>query len=136
MKIIFPFLLFLALAPTTTVAQELPTAASKKIVRITKKGFEPKQIKLTKNDATVFFFNETGQAIEDFSIDFGRNRIHCHNPSLYLDSDGYLRNNQPIVPNSFVLACFPDARNYQVRSKLGSETLKGSVLVPEAKKES
>lgn len=129
-------LAFIAIASITgtALADVASTRADKQIVKITPAGFSPKNITVSKGDASIFFYNDTGSAIDTFAIHFGKKRIHCHNPSLVLDTDGYLRNTQPIIPHSFVIACFPDAATYKIEVGLATKSLHGTVVVPESKK--
>lgn len=123
MKNIITLLVALCLVPGSLFAAdsshpEFLEDAQKEIVKISQNGFEPSRIKLTKEDASVFFLNNTKDALITIAIDYKNKKTHCASPNLKLGEDGYLRSISPIGPKDFALSCFPSKGEYQV-SALG-----------------
>lgn len=130
LKLVSIFLfVFVGVIDIALCAEGAQTNAEKKILQIVNDGFRPRQMVLTKLDASLFFYNATGEPIDNFRINFGKRRIHCHNPALSLDSDGYLRLRQTLIANSFLITCFPDAGEYAVSASVAGREVNGTVIV-------
>ncbi len=102
------------------------TSAEKKIVSISSNGLTPANLTLHKLDASVFLFNAIKDQPVNLAIKFGKNRVHCHSPSLRLDDDGYLRTVNPVPTSSFVLACFPNSGEYEIKVSAAQSEQTGS----------
>lgn len=134
------FSLFLSVPGAHAAADESPdspqhasqeTNAIKTIVHITESGLVPKITELTKKDSSVFLYNSLNTTSVDIAIAFGENRVHCHSPRISVQ-DGNLVTTSPLIPNSFVILCFPDSDRYPITvSRVGSNgpPLTGEVVV-------
>lgn len=111
-------------------------SAEKEIIRVTDKGIIPAVLELRKRDSSVFIYNDTDNEYLGVQIEFGKNRLHCHDKRLQLDATGMLRTTDPIPPHSFVVACFPDTATYPITvwsSGNRGQTLRGEIHVGEAR---
>lgn len=126
-------LLFISAAQTSKAEDLEPVGeAQKEIVKITQRGFEPSILKLTKEDASVFFLNASKDSLMTIEIDFRNKRTHCASPNLKLDNDGMLHSISPIGPKDFALTCFPSKGNYKVTAlglRSDGKPVTGTIIV-------
>ena len=90
-----------------------PTA-EKRVIRITPQGFVPSEIKLKKQDSSVFFVNSTENEKFNVAINFGPRRKHCWTKNMEVGNDGVIRTTKPVEPRDFALVCFPESGEYMV----------------------
>ena len=94
----------------------------------------PKQIKLNKLDASVFFVNTTSDSLITLAISFEKRKVHCSSPNMkWSKEDRVLRSSEAISPKDFAVMCFPDSGTYNVSiyglNKDGSASIT-KVIVP------
>jgi hypothetical protein len=133
------FLIFgICLSIPSAQASDIDPAATaiKEIVRISNSGVTPKNSTLDKLDSSLFFYNDISNEPVHLSIDFGATRIHCHSSNLTVNENGMMETKSPIIPGSFVIACFPEADTYAytVSSEKGRTLASGKILVPGGQK--
>lgn len=131
MKLKFLILLFtLSFWPFSGYSDpELPPNVLKEIMKITSQGWEPKELRLNKRDASVFFVNMDEKREYSLAINYGPRRMHCASSELVLGEDLWLRTVKPIQFKDFSISCFPDIGIYDIHARSGKVFWSGKIVV-------
>jgi len=121
---------------------EVPKKSKKVILSIKDDGLSEPALKLSENDGSVFFFNDSSSNDVMLSVFWGKRAAHCASENLILDKSGSLHTVKPMKRKDFSFICFPEAGEYSFivnglpvvsgkkSSKSNSGEIHGKIIVP------
>ncbi len=85
------------------------------MIKLTDRGLEPVNLRMTTADSILFFLNDSTDALATLEIDFGSKATHCSSGNLQIDPNGLIRSVEPFGPKDFASVCFHEPGRYPVK---------------------
>ena len=88
----------------------------KEVLTISDSTLSPEKIVLAHRDGSVFILNDSKSNEYRIEIPWKDRRLHCASKNLkFSEEKGAIESTGPLKPGDFVIACFPDVGEYEVK---------------------